>query len=973
MAALTCAVCDTRVNSTKALTDHLWSAHFNTDEDKQAETRCSGCEFPVSKKAVSYHYSCIAEIEGSETDWLHTEIEGLCPLCGDPFETQNRLDSHLRSHTPLERQELLGGRSVCQYCSSSFSENGASHVHCLLSTEPPAHHEDGRLPCPGCSFASDDRDAVLWHCWSEHFQATGTETACPGCDQTIAFGRLRDHLDCLPSVPQREALRFIPNQVTDCFICDLSAFNPQALATHVYNEHLSELGQTAGACPACDEKLPRKGDKALYRHYPCIAEAAGTGLPIAPTRPRWSCPSCYSRVGSATELEDHIASEHFSEMTDHRACVVCGDDLQHLRNHRSCLRTLATSPNPGTPDSASSPPPTLDYTHRFGHTALTTVEAPGQFFDQLQEFVSIERAEEEAEAWDRYNTISVEDLARKGQAIPGVVCIGKQYHPDFSYQYCFEFPVEEDQEPPELTDEFDIYPRMEVILDTPEQTDALPIEGIVTFVDGPSIGVAAKWDTGKANTQAQAELGRDTTFDIYSLINPKPYDREQSAIRNVRKDDRWREVILGERQPAERPYEIGEWAANELNEYQRRAVGRALGTEDVFCIHGPPGTGKTRTLTAIIRLAVARGDRVLACAHSNQAIDNLLVGGSTLEEPDETSLHYHATEAEEFEMSRVGNHTRNRVVIEEYSPVYHQNASVVGATTSAAADLDIGSFDLVVVDEATQASQPSTFIPLLRGDRLVLAGDHKQLPPYCSNETAKDEEMHVSLFEHLLEVYGERLTTTLRRQYRMNEAIAEFPNQAFYDDRLAHGEANSDWTLGELKPFVGLDVTGEEQTHSESHSKHNTDEAQQVANQVKLLLIHGVAPSDIGIITAYRAQIGAIRSALSEHDIEGARRIKIDTIDSFQGSEREAIIVSFVRSNSGNHSGFLTFPEEGRRRLNVAITRARKRCVLIGDWNTLGSFASGRTASDSCADVYADLYTYLSTNGWMKEVRTAQA
>jgi len=206
----------------------------------------------------------------------------------------------------------------------------------------------------------------------------------------------------------------------------------------------------------------------------------------------------------------------------------------------------------------------------------------------------------------------------------------------------------------------------------------------------------------------------------------------------------------------------------------------------------------------------------------------------------------------------------------------------------------------------------------------------------------------------------------LKRQYRMNEQIAEFPSKQIYDGDLKTGPPNKEWTIDGLQPLAGINVQGEEQTHETTHSKFNPTEAEIVANHVKLLTNHDAEMQDIGVITPYTAQITAIRDAIQ--DIVGSDAgLKIDTIDSFQGSEREAIIVSFVRSNSGHYSGFLAFPEEGKRRLNVALTRAKRRLVVIGDWQTLGAPASHETP-DSCSEYYSYLHDMLSHNKRLKSI-----
>jgi superfamily I DNA and/or RNA helicase len=136
--------------------------------------------------------------------------------------------------------------------------------------------------------------------------------------------------------------------------------------------------------------------------------------------------------------------------------------------------------------------------------------------------------------------------------------------------------------------------------------------------------------------------------------------------------------------------------------------------------------------------------------------------------------------------------------------------------------------------------------------------------------------------------------------------------------------------------------------------------------EVWTLVENGVAPEDVGVISMYRGQVGCIRSRLQRAGIEGAGRVTVDTVDSFQGGEREAVVVSFVRSNDAGNGGFLELPDEGARRLNVALTRARKRLVLVGDWETLSAVAPHRNEVESCADLYDELRERLEPEGWMR-------
>jgi superfamily I DNA and/or RNA helicase len=253
-------------------------------------------------------------------------------------------------------------------------------------------------------------------------------------------------------------------------------------------------------------------------------------------------------------------------------------------------------------------------------------------------------------------------------------------------------------------------------------------------------------------------------------------------------------------------------------------------------------------------------------------------------------------------------------------------------------------------------------IPFYVSKKVVLAGDHKQLPPFASDEL-REREMHISLFEHLVDVYGDDLTTLLRRQYRMNSAIAEFSNREFYNNKLSHGGVNKDWTLQDFAPIQAYHVEGEEQ-RTRSKSLRNESEIDVIIEELDRLFEKKISPGDIGIITPYGGQVGAIRHRLNEYE-QSTNQIKVDTVDSFQGGEREVILVSFVRSNDAGRTGFLTFPDVGSRRLNVALTRARKRLVLIANWDTLTT--AGPNEQIQQTRVYQRLHEYLKNVGAVVE------
>lgn len=270
-------------------------------------------------------------------------------------------------------------------------------------------------------------------------------------------------------------------------------------------------------------------------------------------------------------------------------------------------------------------------------------------------------------------------------------------------------------------------------------------------------------------------------------------------------------------------------------------------------------------------------------------------------------------------------------------------AAVICATNSTAGSeiLKPEKFDFAVIDEATQSTEPSALIAVLKAKRFIMAGDHKQLPPTVLNEEAECRSFSRSLFERLLALHGDRIRVMLNVQYRMNEAIAEFPNQEFYDGKLKADEEVKRRTLMDIvpesveedsedvKPFLFIDTAGEfgERVRKGSTSRENPGEAQLVKDIAERLLNRGIRPEDIAVISPYDDQVAQIKRILR---VEG---LEIKTVDGFQGREKEVVIVSFVRSNKSGTIGFL----KDLRRLNVSITRAKRKLVLIGDSNTLES------------------------------------
>ncbi len=363
------------------------------------------------------------------------------------------------------------------------------------------------------------------------------------------------------------------------------------------------------------------------------------------------------------------------------------------------------------------------------------------------------------------------------------------------------------------------------------------------------------------------------------------------------------------------------------NEAQNDAVAMAVHADDYALIHGPPGTGKTYTLARTVQAFVERGDRVLVAAFTNRAVDNavdaLIAQGWTdvVRWGSETGVR---EDLQDYRLSREGVPGEQAAALQE--------ASVVAATTAGCGSrvLKHEQFDVAVVDEAAQLTEAGTFLATNLANRFVLVGDHNQLPPVVrADASGPAGVLHGSLFERLIESTPSA-AILLDQQYRMNQRIQYFPSTEFYEGQLR--PASADIAGQQLEDLPGVEITKLPSAlrdpvtfiDPEGTAEGNTNpvEAERVAEIVDAFQAAGVAPGDIGVIAPYRAQVAEITRRCPA--------VTVDTVDRFQGSSKEVIVISFVATEDLSSPIF-----DDHRRVNVALTRAKKSLVLVGDDTTL--------------------------------------
>jgi ATP-dependent RNA/DNA helicase IGHMBP2 len=518
------------------------------------------------------------------------------------------------------------------------------------------------------------------------------------------------------------------------------------------------------------------------------------------------------------------------------------------------------------------------------------------------------------------------------------------------------------------------------------------INGVVNQVKKDSMMVTLQTDE-IPEWMNEGKLGVDLLFDEAS------YREMELAIKKVIASEHprlaeLRDIALGDKTPK---FIDKDFPSNsELNFSQNQACQKIAQAQDFAIVHGPPGTGKTTTLIAAIRQAVEQQQSVLVAAPSNAAVDLLVeklvdhgittlrlghparVEEKILNQTLDAKIALHDSyrdlkklrkETEAYlklakqykrnfgpeeraqrklmfqEVSRIreaAGHLEDYIRTDIFQKTQVFSCTLVGASSSKLRGMV---FDVVFIDEAAQGLEAATWIPILKAKKVVFAGDHCQLPPTIKSFDAAKAGLSVTLFEKIIE-RKPQTAQMLQVQYRMPEEIMGFSNEWFYEGKLQAAENTKKHLFSPAESVLEwIDTAGSgfgDQQDPESLSTFNPEEAKfactYLNETIKRIGIGQFKQENwtIGLIAPYSAQVRLLRQLIFEtYDYPNLKAfsdlITIDTVDGFQGQERDLMLISLTRSNERGEIGFLA----DTRRMNVALTRAKRKLILLGDSSTL--------------------------------------
>ncbi len=509
----------------------------------------------------------------------------------------------------------------------------------------------------------------------------------------------------------------------------------------------------------------------------------------------------------------------------------------------------------------------------------------------------------------------------------------------------------------------------------------------VSYADGDRMVVCLPDTAPLADLQGAGEAGVQLSFDETSYKTM--FDALDRVMRAKGRLGYLRDLFYSRQKAA--TYTFQPMRFPYLNETQEEAVNRVLWAKDVAVVHGPPGTGKTTTLVEAINEVLRREPQVLVCAQSNMAVDwiseklvdrgipVLRIGNPTRVNDKMLSFTYerrfeshpdyellwairkairdlraHRKRGDEKFHQKLERLKERAIELElRINAQLFGEARVIACTLVGSANrlLDGQKFGTLFIDEAAQALEAASWIPIRRVGRVILAGDHCQLPPTVKSIAALKAGLGKTLMERIVENKPETVTL-LRTQYRMNEEIMRFSSDWFYGNQVESApevKFRSILDLDLAMTWVDTsqfdlpetsDVSFKEEFVGEGFGRVNKAEA-----ELTLLALEQYFERigktrilndrlDVGIISPYRAQVQYLRSLVKKREYFKPFRslITVNTVDGFQGQERDIILVSLVRSNDEGQIGFL----RDLRRMNVAITRARMKLIILGDVKTMG-------------------------------------
>ena len=521
-----------------------------------------------------------------------------------------------------------------------------------------------------------------------------------------------------------------------------------------------------------------------------------------------------------------------------------------------------------------------------------------------------------------------------------------------------------------------------------------PFSSMVSYVDGDKMVVTLPSSQALIDLQNAQNLGVQLYFDETSYKTMFHALDDVINAKNNRLAD-LRDIFAGQIKPEKRTFAPMQFPW--LNKTQEQAVNEVLWAKDVEVVHGPPGTGKTTTLVESIYETLHRETQVLVCAQSNMAVDwiseklvdhgvpVLRIGNPSRVNDKMLSFTYerkfesHPNYPELWSIRKMirqikenrkrGDNVHQKIArlrdrateIEmTINAQLFDEARVVACTLVGSANklLVRHKFSTLFIDEAAQALEPACWIATRRASRVILAGDHQQLPPTIKCYEAMKQGLGKTLMERIVENQPEAVTL-LKVQYRMNDDIMKFSSDWFYhgqvesDDSVKHRsvldlEHPIQWIDGnemlqqvneELKDEEKLKIDFTEQFIGENHGRINKAEAELVLSTLNNY-INKIGKErflaerlDVGIISPYKVQTQYLRQQIRKREEFRPFRqvISVNTVDGFQGQERDIIIISLVRSNDNGQIGFLS----DLRRMNVAMTRARMKLIIFGDKATL--------------------------------------